>query len=77
MKNKNRSILKKIKNLIPTYSQEKYIIGNIDKNSYVQFVPEIKWYHLDNNKKICVFYLEKIDLRKKLICPTCGKNLML
>ena len=75
-KNKDKEIRKKIKNLIPKYNQDKYIIGgNVSENVYVQFVPALEGYHLNKDKKICVFLLKDIDLRKRLICPTCGKDL--
>lgn len=73
--NKDREIRRKIKNLIPKYNQDKYIIGgNISENVYVQFIPVLEDYHL-NKGKVCVFLLKDIDLRKRLICPTCGKDL--
>jgi len=75
IKNKDREIRRKIKNLIPEYNRDKYIIGNIDKNTYVQFLPVLECYHINKDKNVCVFLLKDIDLRKRLICPKCGKDL--
>jgi len=57
------------------YNQDDCIIGNIYNDNYVQFIPCLKGYHKTFNGDICVFFLTKVDARKRLICPTCKKDL--
>lgn len=74
--NDDLKIKHRIKNLIPDYEYDKYVIGDMDKNSYVQFLPTLKGYHFYHGK-ICVFTIDgNFDLRKKFRCPTCGNDLM-
>lgn len=57
------------------YNNKTCIIGNINKN-YIQIIPILKIYHLNNKKEICVFeYKEKMN--KNIICPNCKENILL
>ena len=70
---------KKVQKLVNQlkYASKDNVIGDLNNNVYVQFLPVLKGYHIipELNNKICVFYLDNWDMRKKLICPVCDKDL--
>jgi len=61
--------IRKIMKDITNYSYTKYIVGDIDKNVYVQFVPVMKAFFYDDSGKLVSEEMDSHDLRKLKLSP--------